>query len=146
MSNKKMVYLSDRTCAWITDTTAKPDFDQKPRWSEAVNETVEQFRYLLRESLPNLSMDEWTILLNIYARCPYPAHGIPPRIASDMMDSMGAALIEDVKNPDYAALVRKTHGMSQIEQLAILYFIQMFLASKWNCEWGEIVEAIKSKF
>jgi len=36
--------------------------------------------------------------------------------------------------------------MSQIEQLAILYFVQIFFAKKWNMEWDDIVASIKSKF
>ena len=146
MSYRTVIYLSGRTCAWITDTTAKPDFGEKARWSVAVNATVDQFRYLIRNSLPDLSRDEWTIILNVYAGCYFPAHAIPARIASDMLDNVGVDSIEDITNEDYKALAIKVYGMTQIEQFAILYFVQIFFANKWNMEWDDIVAAIKSKF
>ena len=146
MSNRKVFYISERTADWITSTTAKLDFGEKARWSVAVNATVDQFRYLLRESLPDLDIEEWTIILNVYAGCYFPAHGIPARIASDMLDNVGVDSIEDITNEDYKALAIKVYGMTQIEQFAILYFVQIFFANKWNMEWDDIVAAIKSKF
>jgi len=146
MSNRKVFYISERTCAWITDTTAKPAFGEKARWSEAVNATIEQYRYLLRQSLPDLDMEEWTIILNVYSACHFPAHGMPARVASDMLDNVGAESIDDITNAAYKALVSRVYSMTQLEQLAILYFVQIFWANKWNLEWANIVSAIKSKF
>lgn len=145
MSTKKSVFLSDVTVDWIESTTKKdhPASDG-PKWSEAINATFEQFRFLLRTSLPELSADEWQTILNVYAGCYFPAHGVPARIASDMMDNVGAVDINELSE-DYAALVRKAHAMSQVEQLAVLYFVQMFLSQSWMGSWGEIVSQIKAR-
>ena len=152
MATKKSVFLSDYTANWI-ETTTKKTLNEKdlegPKWSEAINATFEQFRFLLRESLPDLSMDEWQIILNVYAGTYFPAHGVPARIASDIMDNIGEVDIANVDNlmPEYAALIRKTHVMSQLEQLAILYFVQIFWSNVWPMkEWDQIVSDIKSKF
>jgi hypothetical protein len=149
MAIKKSVFLSDYTGHWITTTTVKKSNGEEidgPKWSESINATFEQFRFLLRQSLPDLSMEEWQTLLNVYAGSYFPAHGVPARIASDMMDNIGAVDINKV-DKTYADLVRKIYDFNQTEQLAILYFIQIFWANDWPMkEWNEIVKEIKSKF
>lgn len=151
MSTKKSVFLADHTVEWIESSTSRKinwNEPEGPKWSEAINATFEQLRFLLRESLPDLSMEEWETLLNVYSGCYFPAHGVPARIASDMMDKIGAVDIGEVETntPDYAALIRKTHKMSQPEQLAILYFVQIFWSTDWKGEWDEIFSSICSKF
>jgi len=146
MATKKSVFLADLTVAWIETTTQKDHAAHDgPKWSEAINATFEQFRFLMRESLPDLSQDEWTIILNVYAGCYFPAHGVPARIASDMMDNVGAVSVEDL-TPDYAALVRKVHALSQPQQLAVLYFVQIFWSANWTGDWPDIVAAINARF
>ena len=145
-SVKKSVFLSGYTAEWINSTTQKDhESHDGPKWSESINATFEQFRHLLKTSLPELTVDEWTYILNVYAGCYFPAHSVPARIASDMMDNVGAISL-DALSDDYGALVRKAHAMSQVEQLAILYFVQIFWSATWSGDWGEIVSQIKSKF
>jgi hypothetical protein len=150
MATKKSVFLSGHTVSWIESTTSvnTKEAEEGPRWSEAINATFEQFRFLLREALPELDADEWETILNVYAGIYFPAHGVPARIASDMMDNLGEISVENVEavNPGYAALVKKVHAMPQAQQLAILYFVQIFWSSDWRGEWDEIVEEIKNKF
>jgi hypothetical protein len=145
MSSKKSVFLSTRTVEWIESTTKKDSHDQGPKWSEALNATVDQFRFLLKSELPDLTMDEWTVILNVYTGCYFPAHSVPARIASDMMDNVGAVDLAEL-SPDYAEMVKKIHALTQIQQLAILYFVQIFWSSDWKGDWEEIVTTIKSRF
>lgn len=145
MSSKKSVFLSARTADWIKSTTQKDSHDQGPKWSEAINATFDQLRYLLKTELPDLSPDEWTVILNVYAGSHFPAHGVPASIASDMMDDVGAIDLQSLA-PDYAELIKKVHAFSQLQQLAILYFVQIFWAADWGSDWEEIIIAIKSKF
>lgn len=146
MATKKSVFLSDLTVNWIISTTQK-DYaaHDGPKWSEAINATFEQFRYLLKTSLPELTINEWTVILNVYAGCYFPAHGVPARIASDMMDNVGAISIDELAE-DYAALVKKVHDMSQVEQLAILYFVQIFWSQSWSGDWDDIASQVKACF
>lgn len=145
MATKKSVFLSDYTVNWIESTTSKHYHDQGPKWSESINATFDQFRYLLREELPKLDIDEWTIILNVYTGCYFPAHGVPARIASDMMDNIDAITLDNVEH-DYAELVKKVYAMNQVEQLAILYFVQIFWSNDWKGNWEEIEATIKAKF
>lgn len=153
MANKKSLFLSDFTSDWIKTTTTKKidnELNDGPKWSESVNATFEQFRFLLRDALPDLDANEWQKILKVYSGCYFPAHGVPARIASDMMDDIGECDLANVEklNPEYAALVRKAHSFSQIEQLAILYFVQIFWLNDWKsyAEWADIFEAIKKNF
>ena len=149
MAIKKSVFLSDRTGEWISVTTCKSGFDMTPKWSESINATTDQFRYLLKVSIPDLNIYEWTSIFNIYNGCHMPAHSIPARVASDMMDNIGAIDLENV-GKDYAALVRKVYAMTQTEQLAITYVAQIFWSSEWKLDedddWLTVVKMIVDKF
>jgi hypothetical protein len=152
MATKKSVFLSDYTVKWIEYTTKKKlngEEIEGAKWSESINATFEQFRFLIRGSLPELTMEEWTIILNVYAGCYFPAHGVPCRIASDIMDDIGEFSIEAVEKlmPEKAELIRKVHAMSQLEQLAMLYFVQIFWSNDWPMkQWNEIEKEIRSLF
>lgn len=142
MSVKKSVFLTDLTAQWIEATTAgSPD---SPAWSSAINATVEQLRYLLGQSLPDLTQEEWSALLNVYTGCHMPGHGLPARIASDIMDDAGALELSELTE-ERQTLVRKMHALNQTEQLAVLYFIQLFWSVDRNGQnWPGILSDIKA--
>ena len=48
-----------------------------------------------------------------------------------MMNDAGALSIEELTN-DHAELVKKVHRMNQTEQLAILYFVQIYWLGDWD--------------
>jgi len=145
MATKKSVFLGDVTVNWINITTIDTNAEDGPKWSEGINATFEQFRYLIKTSLPELSQEEWQIILNTYAGSYFPAHGVPARIASDIMDDLGVISI-DALDPELADLVKKMHGLSQPEQLAVLYFVQIFWSGNVPAgeTWGDTVSAIKA--
>lgn len=146
MATKKSVFLSDTTVSFINATTSGPD-DDGPKWSNAINASIEQYRYLLASAMPELTDMEWQAILNTYAGCYMPAHNYPPRIASDMMDDMGEINIDNVE-PERAALIKRIHAMSQLEQMAILYFNQIFWLNDWNhcADFNEVKTSILQKF
>lgn len=148
MSVKKSVFLSDQTARWVGATTTQhSDGVSGPRWSESINATCEHFRHVLCSAMPELTQDEWQILLNIYAGSYSPAHDAPARIASDMMDNVGAISIDKLDDAEYKALVIKMHKTSQVEQLAVLYFIQIFWSGDWQgYHWETIREKIMEEF
>jgi broad specificity polyphosphatase/5'/3'-nucleotidase SurE len=149
MAVKKSVFLSDRTANFIKLTTCKEGFDIAPKWSESINATTDQFRYLLKINVPELSIYEWTSIFNVYNGCMNRAHSVPVRVASDMMDYRGAIDLEQVEkdDPDYAALVRKVYAMTQVEQIAITYVAQW--ATQWELreddDWLTVVGMIVEK-
>jgi len=143
MGIKKSVFLSNSTEQWIADTTIKNE--KNPLWSESINVTFAQFRLLLKNSLPELTNDEWMMIINIYKECYMPGHALPARIASDIMIFFGAVDVNTLSD-DCRDIVIKLNTMSQAEQLAILYVVQIYWANKWTEDFNETLRFIKLIF
>ena len=141
-SIKKSVMLSEGTLDYIN---ARVRHESEIGWSEVLNEGFKALKWLSAQALPDLTPDEWQYLLNAYSGCMM-SFSPPYRIASDLMDDAGAVSIEEL-TPEYAALVKKIHGMTQVQQYAIQDFIIKFWAGgdKWNDakDFGEVIERIK---
>jgi zona occludens toxin (predicted ATPase) len=133
MALKKNVYFSDITQA-IIEARVKSQETGFVSFSGQVNEMLKRYDHVMKISCPDLSTAQWQILLNVYNGCIISEYHRPYRIASDMMDSIGAIDITQVEksDPDFADLVRKMYDFSQLEQMAILDFIQNFWANKWQ--------------
>jgi len=140
---KKSLSLSATTKNWVM--LNNPDCEEK--WSAPINAAISHFSQLLKNALPDLSDDEWKIILNTYAGCDMPAYRKHPlSIAKDIMDDLGVIDINALSN-DHLRVVLKLHDLSQIQQLAILYVAQIF----WLNELGSqpldaIIAEIKSRF
>ena len=146
-SVKKSVMFSESTVAYIH---ARSRDDNDVAWSKALNEGFKALAWVTKQALPKLTKEEWKMILDVY-----PAYGtefLPPfHIASDLMHDRDELSIENLekKEPEYAALVRKIHGFSQIEQFAIIDFVQRFLAADSRAvnlggskDWDEIYNNI----
>lgn len=128
-SMKKSVMFSDNTVSYIQSRTRH---ESEIAWSQALNEGFKALSWITRQALPELTTGEWTIILNVYAGTWIEFH--PPfRIASDIMDNFGEVDIIQLDD-DIADLVKKVYAMSQIEQFAIMSFVQIFWANNWNGE------------
>lgn len=128
-SMKKSVMFSDKTVNYIQSRTR---YESEIAWSQALNEGFKALSWITRQALPELTTGEWTIILNVYAGTWIEFH--PPfRIASDIMDNFGEVDITQLDD-DIADLVKKVYAMSQIEQFAIMSFVQIFWANNWNSE------------
>lgn len=141
-SIKKSVMFSEGTLDYIN---ARVRHESDIGWSEVLNEGFKALKWLSSQALPDLTPDEWQYILNAYSGCMM-SFNPPYRIASDLMDDAGAVSIEEL-TPEYAALVKKIHGMTQVQQYAIQDFIIKFWAGgdKWNDakDFNEIIERIK---
>lgn len=93
-------------------------------WSEAVNESIKALAWLSRAELPELDSSEWEYILNCYTSRNV-EYSFPLRIASDLMDNVGALELSELSK-DYAALVKKCHAMTQAQQFAIMNYVRMF--------------------
>jgi len=143
MGIKKSVFLSNGTEQWIADTTIKNE--KNPLWSESTNVTFAQFKWLLKNSLPELDNGDWNIIINTYKGCYMPGHVLPARIASDIMIFFGAVDVNTLSD-DCRDIVIKLNTMSQAEQLAILYVVQIYWANKWTEDFNETLRFIKLIF
>lgn len=125
---KSTTYFNAHSAGIIQARTSQ---GEKANVSGTTNELLRRYDWLIRASLPELTDNEWQTLCNVYAGCWLGEFVPPARIASDMMDDVGAVALEGLE-PDYAALVRKAHGWTQAEQLAVLDFIQRFWCADWS--------------
>jgi hypothetical protein len=132
--------INDQTFAHLRRRT-RYDHDHDILWSAAINGGFEALGWLSQELLPDLTDAEWQLILNTYSGCLLDYHR-PLRIASDIMDDLGAIDINDL-DADTAAVVRKCHAMSQPEQFAVLDFVSQFWAGDWSD--AEDFQAIVSK-
>lgn len=102
--------------------------------SGMVNSIIDRYTWICKQHLPDLNNAEWGILLNVYAGSEMSSYYPPYRIASDIMDDMGAddlAQVADI-HPERAEFIRKVHKMNQAEQLAILDFCQRYWCGDWD--------------
>jgi len=131
MSTKKSVLLTDRTVEIMQASTSQRDPDAAIAWSNQINRAVIINDWLFQSSLPDLSAEEWQVILNTYAGTIGSVEHPPYRVASDLMDDLGLIDVDDHPNAD---LVRRLHYMSQSQQFAILVFAERF----WSGDWGDL--------
>lgn len=146
MAEKKSVFLSNETAQWIRSTTG-----ESPKWSESINATFAQFRALLKASIPILTKKEWGILVDVFEDIDQPAYyghqlGISKVIAAKMLSHAGAISIDSLPDDDFKALLIKAHKLTELEQLAVLYCIQMLPKSHYTAFNNAALLEIKNQF
>jgi hypothetical protein len=125
MSLKKSVMISDSAVAAIQ---ARSRSDVGIGWSQSINKAITDLKTLCRVMLPELTENEWVMILNVHNGSFLEGQTFfPLRLASDVMDCCGVVDIGDLDEP-HQALVRKLHAMSQAEQYAILDMVQKYWA------------------
>jgi len=124
MAFKKSIFLANPSVEWIEATATRFDLGEGTKWSEAINATFEQLIFLLEDALPTLAVTEWEALLNLYKDYQFPAHGVPAQVARDLMSDGKVIDLSQLKDKE-AALARKVHAYTQVQQMAILYVIQL---------------------
>ena len=139
MSAKKSIFLSTGSVEFIQLTTQK----NGPKWSEAINSTIRQIRYLIKYSIPELTVEEWETLIDVYKTEEFPAYGLRPWIARDIMSRYGI-LSTELLEPKQATLVKKMDGLDDVQQLAVLYVIQIYKNSDSKAITEDIVQKIKN--
>ena len=148
MATKKSVFLSDKTVSWIDITSSSSSKKTGPEWSVAINRSIAQLWFLLSESVPDFSGNEWAEIISCYNHTAFSERLSKPRIASDLMDKYGCIDIDDL-SPELQNLVRKLHDLTPLEQFAALYIVQICLlrevSNKCN-DFDQILEVIKSEF
>ena len=139
-SIKKSVMISELTQSYIKSRTR---YKSEIAWSQALNEGFKALSLITRQALPELSSREWEVILNVYAGTCIEFHP-QLRVASDIMDTFGALELSEL-DPEVAEVVKKVYVMSQIEQFAIMNFVQIFWSNNWNSEPGFDAIAAKIK-
>jgi len=142
-SIKKSVMFSEATQDYIAARTRE---DGAIAWSQALNESFKALKWLSQQALPELSQNEWQTILNAHEGC-IVSFNPPYRVAINIIDDALARIETDELGPGYTPLVKKVHGLSQIEQYAVMDFVQKFWSRDWSdfSDWDEIVRAIKAE-
>ena len=135
---KKSVMLSSDTYDYIL---ARAKNVNDISWSESINAGFKILKFIAKQALPELSHTEWMLILNTYAGTGNMR--FPLRIASDILDNYGVIDVSELKD-EVQATIMKIHHFNQIEQFAMMDFVEKFWAKSWECDWAEIVETIKN--
>jgi len=106
-----------------------PLFDENATY-DSINSSIRHLKFAISCSLPDLLDTEWNMILNTYAGVTELnlANGL--NIGSDILDELGFSESLNLSDlPDWIApLIDKLLKMSEVENLAIMYFNQIF----WN--------------
>ncbi len=122
--------LSDNSVGFIR--AREKDSEEGVKWSRAINESFNILRYLLSQELPNLTQDEWLIILDAHNGVITDFH-FPIRLASDIMDHYGVISVDDLAD-EIKAVVLKVYKMSQAQQCAILDMVKKY----WSYDWSSV--------
>lgn len=136
-SIKKSVMLSEQTQNYISSRQRSEDGDYS--WSQGVNGAVHALTWMLDQALPELTQYEWECVLNTFNGTMFDDMRMQSflSLSSRMMDERGALSLEDVE-PEYAAVIRRVHQLSLIEQYAVADTARKF----WAKSFGKIEEGM----
>jgi hypothetical protein len=157
---KKAIFLSEESERWIVVTT-KPlaivddKADKSVKWTESINASIQTLKTILASSLPELTTAEWAIIFNIVKR-KTEIKGIVENHTqflafekydiSEDISAFNYLLDSKQQCEDAKLLALKMHSMNKVAQLAILYFVQVFLLNDWaGYEVIKIVEQVKKE-
>lgn len=140
---KKSVFLSESTVDFLS-IVAKNNADLDViQWSGGINGSIYALKTIISESIPDLTDDQWNMLLNVYNGSFEPAFSpVALNVAGCMMDNVGEISIENLRKKDaeYADLVEKVHNMTAAEQYSILFICQSFWAN--NIKLQDVLEKL----
>jgi hypothetical protein len=123
MTVKKSVSLTDESVGILNKRkTFQENNIAKLIYSTSINQIIENYEKIVRESTPRLSQKEWKILANVYKKTFTQKLSLPIHIANDMLTYKGQIDISIIASTDktYAKLINKVNNLSQIEQMSIL--------------------------
>ena len=145
---KKSVFLSESTVDFLS-IVAKNNADLDViQWSGGINGSIYALKTIISESIPDLTDDQWNMLLeyaavNVHNGSFEPAFSpVALNVAGCMMDNVGEISIENLRKKDaeYADLVEKVHNMTAAEQYSILFICQSFWAN--NIKLQDVLEKL----
>ena len=125
---KPSVSLSEHSQEILAVYT-RPDKGHPAGLSPMINAVIQRYDWLMKHSLPELTADEWQMLLNCYCSTEMVSYTPPFRIASDMMDDLGVLELAELEE-NLQTFIKRVNGFSQAEQLAILDRCHRF----WNSQ------------
>ena len=154
---KKAIFLSEASERWIVVTTQPyGSVEAKSvKWTESVNASIMNLKSILASALPDFTNEEWEIIFLIIKGKTKLREAVENHtnfLAFEKYDISEDILmfnfLLDAKQQCEAAklLAQKISAMTKVEQLSILYFLQVYLLDQW-VDWkvSRIVEQVKEE-
>ena len=133
MSLKKSVSLSKKTVDVLTSRKVlSSSGNPKVVWSTSINEIISNYDFLMKASLPRLTLTDWRVLVSTYKRNKGSKVDLPINIASDLLKRSGRVEIDRVKDTDLHlyGLIKKAQNFSQAQQMAVIDRINCYLSNQ----------------
>jgi hypothetical protein len=157
---KKSIFLSEESERWIVVTTQPYESYQSSdvksvKWTESINASILNLKSILASALPDFTNEEWSIIFSIIKRKTKLREAVENQI--NFLAFKKYDISEDIKDFSFLLnskqeceranlLAQKIHSMTKVEQLSILYFLQVFLLDEWtDWEVARIVEQVKQE-
>ncbi|MDN0082394.1 hypothetical protein QU487_06455 [Crenobacter sp. SG2305] len=125
MSIKKSVMLADHFIAYAKARGLTRGEDGDVLWSQAVNGAVSSLTRLYDLLLPDLTEQDWHLILNAFNGHFFTDMDLHVSIASCIMDDLGVLELSEV-DPKVAESVRKIAKLTVPEQAAVLDMARKF--------------------
>lgn len=127
---KRSVQLNEQTETYINQRNTT---DDKPNISSHLNQAIAQLNYLSRTERPELTIQEWRELYNVYAGSDMTMIALPIDLANDVLVHYGANVPQQT---DCSELVLKLREMTQIQQYALIDAVRIY----WANDAGELTK------
>jgi hypothetical protein len=128
MTTKKSLSLTENAANIIGQRTV----NNKGQWSSTVSHMIEAYETLLNDVEVRLSTSDWKILNDVYENKINTKPILPLNLAIDLLGHKNQPCMTQLEQSDkqYAVLVTKLSGLSQIEQLSIMDKLKLFLTKR----------------
>jgi hypothetical protein len=128
MTTKKSLSLTENAANIIGQRT----LNNKGQWSSTVSHMIEAYETLLNDVEVRLSTSDWKILNDVYENKISTKPILPLNLAIDLLGHKNQSCMTQLEQSDkqYAVLVTKLSGLSQIEQLSIMDKLKLFLTKR----------------
>lgn len=133
MTLKKSVSLSTKTVEVLSmRKVADASGNPKVVWSTGINNIISNYDFLMKASLPRLTLTDWRVLVSAYERGRTLKADFPLNIASDLLKESGRVEIERVRDTDHHLykLIKKAQSFSQAQQMAVIDRINCYLSKR----------------
>lgn len=128
MGERRLIHLNQKAFDFIEARTPVRDGNTaRHSLTRELHNSLEAHSWLIRESIPELSLDTWQALIDTYAASPIfdRPNKRRLRLAMDVMDHFGVLDISHLTQ-EKAAIVLSLRHLNQIEQFAVSEVLRVY--------------------
>ncbi|WP_296053453.1 hypothetical protein [uncultured Alteromonas sp.] len=121
-SKKTTVYFSADSMVKLADRSPE---HEKINMSGLLNELINRYAWLTAVSLPELTNDQWSVLIDALAGVDFSDQRPPADVAALLLN-------QSAQSDELNKIVVLASEWSQAEQYAVIDFLQQYFARKWD--------------